>query len=336
MLDTLELYKLNIDSFYVSRTRLSGHYFQLIANKYIMEAALTSDIPDTLYFDFTDDHKGLNLYNTFQIKDSLLVHATLTDSLSNKIDYAFYLHFNETSKRKPNEFKSITHIKTVAFKKPTVQADIVFSKPVRNVQLDSIVVRRDSIEYYSADSMKLEWNSLRNNLQLYFQLPQPVIDTLKANKVSATRNSGKDVKKTKGESSPRRYYLVLDSAAFFSVEQDTSERIREEITFSIPKNLGIIRGKVQTEETSYFIQLLDKSFNLVNEQKNGSFYVFKNISPGNYILRILVDKNHNGNWDIGNILTNQLSEPVIVYKDSKGNSKTAIRANWEVQVDLAF
>ena len=74
----------------------------------------------------------------------------------------------------------------------------------------------------------------------------------------------------------------------------------------------------------------------MDEQSNVSTYAFREINPGEYYLRIMIDENENGKWDPGDIRQHMLPEKVIIYQDEDGNSKTAIRANWEITVDLSF
>ena len=50
----------------------------------------------------------------------------------------------------------------------------------------------------------------------------------------------------------------------------------------------------------------------------------------------MIDQNENGRWDHSDIRFNRMAEPIIIYKDETGNNKTAVRANWEITVDLKF
>ena len=54
-------------------------------------------------------------------------------------------------------------------------------------------------------------------------------------------------------------------------------------------------------------------------------FVFKNIRPGSYFIRAIVDKNMNGVWDKGNIIKNIEPEKIIYFK-----SLVEIRSNWEL------
>lgn len=60
-------------------------------------------------------------------------------------------------------------------------------------------------------------------------------------------------------------------------------------------------------------------------------YQYKLIRPGEYVVRILYDRNRNGRWDTGNYWKKIQPERVVARKD-----KLTIRANWdnELEIDL--
>jgi uncharacterized protein (DUF2141 family) len=74
----------------------------------------------------------------------------------------------------------------------------------------------------------------------------------------------------------------------------------------------------------------------MQEAKAGPNYKFSNIDPGEYFIRVLIDENQNGRWDHSDIRQNREAEPVLFHRDESGNNKTAVRANWEITVDLNF
>ena len=55
----------------------------------------------------------------------------------------------------------------------------------------------------------------------------------------------------------------------------------------------------------------------------------KNLIPGDYTFRILLDDNENGKWDSGDFLLEQQPEQLHIY-----STPTKVRANWEMDVTL--
>ncbi len=345
--DTLELFALNIDTLQITRTRSSGRYFLVTSNKYLTAASLRAANDSTLVYKFDDDHRGLKIYQTFTIKDSLMVLATVRDSLDMIARDTFYLRFPETT-RKPDEFKVSASEAKASKTTKELSGSLYFNKPLKHLLLDSLAIRKDSLEHYLVDStLNYTYDTLENQFDYTISLPQPVIDSLtrkpaanKSTKAGAAPPAigRRNIAATPGPAatSKKSYQLYLPQGAIISIEDDTAQAINQKIKFTDAAQSGLLTGKVTTDYPSYFIQLLDNEFKVVAEQKNVATYTFREIAPGEYFIRIMIDENENGKWDPGNIHLNRLPEKVIIYQDADGNSKTAIRANWEITVDLSF
>ena len=331
--DTLNLQFLNIDTLKLTRTRSSGLYFNVFANKYLTYAKLKAENDSTIIFKYDDDHKVLKLYNTFPIKDSLKVFVDLQDSLGIVAKDTFYLKFEESS-RSPDEFD-------VSFKEPVssqknklLSGEITFNKPLQKIILDSITIKKDSLEQYNVfNSLSYELDTLENRLKYAIDIPQAILDTLNKNReIAQATTISRDRKPT-----PKvKYMLNIPSASFISIENDSSEASNKQIKFINPANYGLIKGNIITAYKSFAVQLLDKKMAVVQEHRNGKAYTFDEVSPGEYILRIFIDENNNGKWDMADIRQNIPAEKVIIYQDETGASKTVIRANWEISIDLTF
>ena len=113
--------------------------------------------------------------------------------------------------------------------------------------------------------------------------------------------------------------------SFMSVEQDSSEAIIQRYTFKNSDKLGTLSGTVNVPYENYFLQLIDKNYQVVEERKNPVTYTFKGIRPDTYQLRILVDRNNDGTWQDGNVLLNQEPEPVFLYP-----KEIVVPENWEI------
>ena len=331
--DTLNLQFLNIDSLKLTRTRASGRYFNVFTNKYLTYAKLQAVNDSVIVFNYADQHKALKIYNTFPIKDSLTVFATLQDSLGLVVKDTFYLKFPESS-RKPDEFKTSFKAIVASHKTKKITGEISFDKPLRQIMLDSIAIKRDSLEQYLVvNTFFYELDSLENMLKYTIAIPQAILDTL----ALAAEKSNNPIDKDRGKSKAKPIYsLSIPKGAFISIENDSSTASNAQIKFVSPALTGIINGRITSLHESYTIQLLNNKMEVVLEHQNGKAYTFDEVTPGEYYIRILVDENNNGIWDMADIRQNIPAEKVIIYQDETGTSKTVIRANWEVTVDLSF
>ena len=325
--DTINIEHMNLDTLELTRVRSSGRYFNVLANKYLTMAKLTASNDSSLIYHYNDDRKGLIVYNSFPIEDSLLVFSTLRDSLEQISIDSFYLKFPETT-RPANEFKVTSEGIHGSFETGKIKGIIKLTKPINQIRLDSIFINRDTTSIYPLlNNFTYTIDSLSNTLEFEIKTPDQIIDTLTLYQELS--------KKDKSVKLPG-YNLNFGLGGFMSVEQDTSALISQPIKFIEANKTGIITGDILTQQNSFFIQLLNNKFQVVKEQKDGNKYRFSEIPPGDYFIRILIDSNENGLWDYSDIRYNRMAEPLILYRDDSGNNKTVVRANWEINVDLNF
>jgi hypothetical protein len=60
-----------------------------------------------------------------------------------------------------------------------------------------------------------------------------------------------------------------------------------------------------------------------------TFVVLQGLKPGAYSLKIILDTNHNGHWDTGDLLGHRQPEKVISYPHD-----VMLKAGWEQDVDF--
>jgi hypothetical protein len=125
--------------------------------------------------------------------------------------------------------------------------------------------------------------------------------------------------------------LYFGQGAFYSIDGDTSSMANFDYKFINPEEYGIITCNVLSQYTSYLIQLIDKNNTIVKEVKDLTSFVFNLVPPDAYKIRVLIDSNNNGTWDLGNMSENRLPEPVYFFPE-----EIAIRANWELNIELSF
>ncbi|MFT2009686.1 Ig-like domain-containing domain [Pontibacter sp. 13R65] len=92
------------------------------------------------------------------------------------------------------------------------------------------------------------------------------------------------------------------------------------------RGTGSFKGSVKSNYTSYFIQILTKDFKFVREVKNVRNFDFKNMEPGSYIIRVLIDEDNDTKWFTGDPKFERLPEKVYIYP-----KPIEIRANWELE-----
>ena len=126
--------------------------------------------------------------------------------------------------------------------------------------------------------------------------------------------------------------ITLDSTAVTSVTGQSLRLrpLRLRVTEQSPT--GTLSGSIQTKYKRYQIQLIDSNFQpvavLESPQRR---YIFTNIAPGTYQIRVLIDTDADGSWRGGDPQLRIPAEPVFIF-----SKKLEVRANWEQEESLTF
>ncbi|PKV67223.1 Ig-like domain-containing protein [Pontibacter ramchanderi] len=129
----------------------------------------------------------------------------------------------------------------------------------------------------------------------------------------------------------REATIILDSAGIVPVQGDQFSKPPIQLTIAEARGAGSLRGGVKTQQTNYIIQLVDNEYKVKNQVRNAKTFNFRNIEPGTYYIRVILDANNNGKWDGGD--PELIKEPEQVYLHDK---PLEIRANWDMEENIAF
>ncbi|MEJ8757546.1 Ig-like domain-containing protein [Pontibacter sp. H259] len=122
------------------------------------------------------------------------------------------------------------------------------------------------------------------------------------------------------------YTIVLDSTQILPVHTKPIRFPELPITIAEAQGSGSLKGNITTNYKAFTVQLLDGKYNVVKEQKNNRNFQFRDLTPGLYQIRIMVDENNNGKWDRGSGAFDKEPEKVYLHP-----TQLEIRANWELE-----
>ena len=111
----------------------------------------------------------------------------------------------------------------------------------------------------------------------------------------------------------------------FNSKQELFINLRDE------KELGSLNVKLNKSLNNGILQLIHKGKVIEEKSLNEGVKLipFKNLLPGEYNFRIIIDRNMDGSWTPINPETESLAEEVIYF-----TSPVKVRANWEVESTL--
>lgn len=132
----------------------------------------------------------------------------------------------------------------------------------------------------------------------------------------------------------QQYVIVVDSAAMTSVFGHRNRRMEQKFNIAKDDEFGSFFVNVQglDGDTTAIVELLDGRGKVVRRcrapQGRADFFYLK---PGDYYLRLLLDRDGNGMWTTGEFETGLPPEEVY-YNPVKFN----VRARWDIEQDWNF
>jgi hypothetical protein len=126
------------------------------------------------------------------------------------------------------------------------------------------------------------------------------------------------------------YKLQLLPGALTDFFEETNDTLLLSFRTKKPADYGSVYLQlVDIPSFPIIIELTDENENVVQSMvvtEPQRRYVFSNIIPKKYYVRVIIDENKNGKWDAGRFLDRRLPEPVFHYDELLD-----VRANWELQ-----
>lgn len=123
----------------------------------------------------------------------------------------------------------------------------------------------------------------------------------------------------------KSYKFEIDSATIHSLYGLSNNSLEQTFKVKKKEDYGNLLIEISgLNDLPAFVELLNKSDQTVRKVmvKKG-IVLFRNVNPGEYYARIIIDKNNNGKWDTGNFEEDRQPEEVFYYDKSFN-----IRANW--------
>ncbi|MEQ6121343.1 Ig-like domain-containing domain [Reichenbachiella sp. MALMAid0571] len=313
------------------RAKNTGIYFDVLYNKFIKNYSISkidstkkNEIPANSFF---KDNTIIRFYPDGSIpveKDSLQIKIQSSDSLGNSIIDTVYVQFKET-KRKAEGFQYTVSPDSKYKIQNNIKFKLDFSKPIKTINIDSLTLSYDTLKTINIPDSIINWN--QNKTVLIFQLnldkhyiPNQIkefeneqirLDSITQNNSVVPDTLRKKKQIPQALPVKNKITFIAKKGAFISIENDTTESVERSYEFLVEEKTGKIIGQIETEQKSYFLQLVDSKYNVIAQLKSPQNFTFNNVEPGKYSFRVLIDENNDGIWSSGNILKNIQQEPIL-------------------------
>ena len=345
----IPLIKQNLLPIRLVRDRKRGLYYEATYSRYVSNIEIINKKKETPQYSLNDNNKTLRFYPSILflkedsvLKDSLLVVVKASDSLMNVTVDSLYVSFAD-SKRPKQEFKVYGFPSSNSILEDSIYFNLRFTKPVLFFNDSFLVNKIDTLYKKGLEINKPTWNKNKTELRFSFLYNKDSLVEWKQEKI---KNLKKDSLFYSSDSLYSRDYnylekinvdkilFVAEKGSFVSIEKDTLKENSVLFSFKDAGFYGKVSGNIKTKHKSFFIQLVSESFKniLKNKSSKKNYFLFENVPPGTYYVRVLIDENENLVWDKGNIIKNEVPEKTFFLDVS-----LEVRSNWEIDnINIVF
>ena len=330
---SIGLIRLDAGPLKMTSARPYNTYFNIRTTKNLRTFTLTTtDSTDSeLSYSFGEDQANIRLYKT-TAKDSIQIHLLAIDSIDNVIDTTLYAKYL-TREVTPENFDVKLISSSILAHRGQMEAVLQFSKPLKELNFDSIYFQVDSLTRVNFSPEDFTWEILSKKMTIQKKLDRQLFDNGEYS--APSRRGGRVQQPVKQEAGDKKeiplHELNLRRGAFISIEGDSSAQIVQTIKPLNEQELSVINMQIRTSEPSFFVELLDRSYKIIQRSTNQHNVVFQDVVPGEYQIRLIIDTNQNGRWDPGNYFKFTEPEKIIYYRAADGSTIIkGVMANWVI------
>lgn len=342
---SIPLVRLDARPLRLTSARPNQTFFNIKTSKSTYQFSITAE-QQTIFASYGADHENIQVYNTMQLQpnDSLRVLFTAKDSLLQSIDTTLYVKFSERA-IKPQPFQQTTDFFSLSALSGLLNGQIIFNKPVLNINYDSIFYRIDSANIIHIAPEDIRFDSTRTTATITKQIDKALLQLKPANQTSNSRAAAQQrdtpqLRNTQAagnttKKQPANNEFFASRASFISAELDSSKALAFNLKPSTMETTGVIILEIRTQKSPLLVQLLSKD-RVIAQLPGKSKTIFQDLVPGDYTVRVVVDTDNNNRWTPGNIFKNQPPEPIYFYKGEDGKPNITLKANWERELLITF
>ena len=227
------------------------------------------------------------------------------------------------------ETDTLTQVKLIANStNRTDTVSMILSKKDKSIAPKLITVKKTP-NYSPIDTLSFDYSDLITGLNPSKIQAVNLSDTsmIDLNSVTYTNNLIKvELPRTKKQD----VVLTFQKGAFSSLNSSANDSVSFQLRLLDEKEYGTINLTLWESDSPLFVEILLGN-NVVSKQSvvSNNSVTFPFLEPGEYRFRVTADANQNGLWDTGNDQIALQPEKIFLF-----STKTKVRANWEVDVQL--
>ncbi|HTJ48784.1 MAG TPA: Ig-like domain-containing protein, partial [Cyclobacteriaceae bacterium] len=163
---SIPLIHLDARSLKLTSARPYNNYFNIRFGKNLLKYNITSDSTEITSC-YGDDHSNVKVFNELlKGVDSLKIKLYAEDSIGNTLDSSLYVKFNTKKDIQIEKFSMSLVENSVTANKGELKITLLFNKPIREINFDSLLYVRDSIQIFKFTKEDLDWKQEENILSI--------------------------------------------------------------------------------------------------------------------------------------------------------------------------
>ncbi len=273
--------------------------FSILFDKSIKDYQIGFENPnDSLPYLMTK--KELKFFNTINTNDTIPVRIMVADSNGNQLMFGQKIKFRENNikkKGKQENFDFDISVRNGQDIEKNILLDFEFKFPITQLNPQKIIIKEDTVNQIDIQEQDLLWNKSKTKLSFRKQI-----------------NAKKELT------------IKLQTGAFINFKGDSSKNYVQRNPILKPENYGLIEGSLSKANNNKIIQLINEKYEVVLEQITKEKFLFKNVKPGMYLIRVIDDINENGFWDCGNVEKEIEAEKITFF-----NEPIKVKSNFEIR-----
>ena len=311
-------------------SRSFGRYYNVRYTKPITSYSITNltSYKYTLLHQLNEDFTTIRIYPPLDSLynpdlDSNKIIINVQDTIKQRLTDTLTIRFL-SSKREPAT--PTLKINAVSINEHKYRISMFFDKPIALIDTLKILLKTDTlIPYIHPKLEKLKWNYNRTMLSFNIYINWTTIQNSLNNQLSKLNLTDSLIPVQR---ILNRTIIEFDSACFKDADGIILPKSYITLDRKTLEDFGTLHITAKTDKKSFIIQILDGKNNIIAERRNKKKITIPYIIPGVYKLRVLIDDNLDGMWDLGNFTDDSTPENIYLYP-----SATKISSNWEIFIE---
>jgi len=131
----------------------------------------------------------------------------------------------------------------------------------------------------------------------------------------------------------KEYTILFRDSLFQGYHGRLNDSIQIRFKMKTERDYGTlsILYRFENQDCSYIVELLDSKSKVVDKQilSESQRVNYEHLTPGNYKVRFIFDRNRNGKWDTGNYLKKIQPERILLH-----DQQFTVRGFWELEEEI--